>query len=392
MDPSPGRAEQDRLRLLILACDFPPAFGGIQKLSYGLCRALIADGHEVRVIASAQPRDEAVDSVSGVPTVRCRARSRLSAAVNAARAIRRLLRSGWTPDAIVATKWSPEGQAYQLSGLGRRVPLVLLGHGREFLPEAHRRVRAWAQRAVIRAARGAIVCSGFTASQMALAGMAPERVRVVHPGVNPEEFAPPDALDEARARLEWPSGPTLLTVARLVRRKGVDTVIEALPEIAKTVPDVAYVVIGGGPERERLLALAQDRGVRERVRMPGSVSDEDKTAALYLCDAFVMPSRDIASEPPEGFGMVYLEANLCGKPVIGANTGGVSDAIEEGVSGLLVEPDAPEQLAAAAIRLLSDLTYAKSLGEAGRRRAVDRFSWRVAAASYAAALRELTGA
>jgi len=389
MNLLPENAEQDRLRLLFLACDFPPAFGGIQKLSHGLCRALSAHGHDVRVIASAQPHDETVDSASGIPTLRCRAPNRVLAAVNAARAARGLLRSGWTPHAIVATKWSPEGQAYQLSGPGRRLPLVLMGHGREFLPEPHRRVRAWAQRAVIGSARGAIVCSGFTASQMALAGMDPERVRVVHPGVDPEEFAPPEALAAARARLDWPDGPTLLTVARLVRRKGVDTVIEALPEIAKAVPDVAYVVIGGGLERERLIALAQARGVRERVRMLGSVSDEDKAAALHLCDVFTMPSRDIASEPPEGFGIVYLEANLCGKPVIGANTGGVAEAIEDGVSGLLVAPDAPDQLAAAATRLLSDLTRAKSLGESGRRRAVDCFSWRVIASAYATAVREL---
>jgi phosphatidylinositol alpha-1,6-mannosyltransferase len=391
MNPTPQSAEPARLRLLVLACDFPPAFGGIQKLSYGLCRALITEGHDVQVIASAQANDDASDSASGVPTIRCQAPNRLLAAVNAARAVRQLLRSGWRSDAIVATKWSPEGQAYQLSGAGRRVPLVLMGHGREFLPETHRPVRAWAQRAVVRAARGAIACSNFTASQMARAGVAPDRVRVVHPGVDPEEFAPPDALDAARARLDWPSGPTLLTVARLVRRKGVDTVIEALPGIARVVPDVAYVVIGGGPERDRLIALAEDLGVHDRVRMLGSVSDEDKAAAFHLCDVFTMPSRDIASEPPEGFGIVYLEANLCGKPVIGANTGGVSDAIEDGVSGLLVEPDAPGQLAEAASRLLREPAYARSLGEAGRRRAAERFSWPVTASKYAAAIRELIG-
>jgi phosphatidylinositol alpha-1,6-mannosyltransferase len=379
------------VRLLVLAGDYPPAFGGIQKLAHGLCLALRDVGHEVRVIAAAQSGDRELDAAAGLPTVRCPTPSRLRAAWNMGRAIRRLLREGWTPDAVVATKWSPEGHAYLAARVGDRAPLVLMGHGREYLPEAHRRLRALAQKAVLRAARGAIVCSRFTASEMAAAGIPPERIRVVHPGIDPAEFAPPADLREAVRRLGWPSGPTLLTVARLVRRKGVDTVIEALPTIAASVPAVGYVVIGGGPETERLRQQAEALGVSQRVRMLGSASDADKIAALHLCSAFVMPSRDLPSEPPEGFGIVYQEANLCGKPVIGANTGGVADAIEHGVSGLLIEADAPDQLAEAAVSLLTDPARAAALGEAGRRRVLERFAWPVSGPRYAAAIEELAG-
>ena len=377
------------MRLLVLAGDYPPAFGGIQKLGYGLCLALSQAGHELRAIAAAQPGDGELDATSGIPTVRCPTPSRLRAAWNMGRAIWRLLRDGWTPEAIVATKWSPEGQAYLLARLDGRVPLVLMGHGREFLPEPHRRIRGVAQRAVLRAARGAIANSRFTASQLVAAGVAPDRVRVVHPGIDPDEFAPPADLNDARSRLAWPNGPTLLTVARLVRRKGVDTVIAALPRIAESVPDVSYVVIGGGPEEERLRRQAEDLGVGRRLRMLGSASDTDKLAALHLCSVFVMPSRDLPAEPPEGFGIVYQEANLCGKPVIGARTGGIPEAVEDGVSGLLVEPDAPDQLADAGIALLTDPALATSLGEAGRKRATERFAWPVIGPQYAAAVRDL---
>jgi len=379
------------VRLLFLAGDYPPAFGGIQKLVHGLCLALIEAGHEVRVVAAAQTGDRELDAASGIPTDRCPTPSRLRAAWNMGQAVRRALRGGWTPDAVIATKWSPEGHAYLLARTGRRVPMVLMGYGREFLPERHRRLRGLAQRAVLRAACGAIVCSRFTASQMRAAGVADRCIRVVYPGIDPAEFAPPTDLAEARQRLAWPDGPTILTVGRLVRRKGVDTVIEALPRIAAVVPDVSYVVIGGGPEEERLRRQTEELHVGATVRMLGSASDADKVAALHLCSVFAMPSRDLPAEPPEGFGIVYQEANLCGKPVIGANTGGVAEAIEDGVSGLVIEPDAPHQFADAAITLLSDPGLASSLGEAGRRRAIDRFSWPVIGPQYAAAVGELSG-
>jgi len=377
------------VRLLFLAGDYPPAFGGIQKLVHGLCVALVAAGHEVRIIAAAQAGAEAIDTASGIPTVRCPTPGRLRAAWNMGRAVRRALADGWTPEAIVATKWSPEGHAYLAAGGRGQAPMVLMGYGREFLPEPHRRLRGIAQRAVLRTACGVVACSRFTASQFEAAGVETGRIRVVYPGVDPAEFAPSADLEAARRRLAWPEGPTLLTVGRLVRRKGVDTVIEALPRIAVAVPEVSYVVIGGGPEAERVRRQAQDLGVGERVRMLGSASDADKVAALHLCSVFAMPSRDLPTEPPEGFGIVYQEANLCGKPVIGANTGGVAEAIEDGVSGLLIEPDAPEQFADAAIALLSDPALAASLGEAGGRRAAERFAWRAIAPSYAAAVAEL---
>ena len=112
------------LKLLMLAGDYPPAVGGIQNLSHGLGRGLADADHDVRVVASAQPGDEQLDSASGIPTVRCRTPSRVWAALTMALAMRRLLRSGWRPDAVVATKWSPEGQAYLLAGPARRVPLI----------------------------------------------------------------------------------------------------------------------------------------------------------------------------------------------------------------------------------------------------------------------------
>ena len=377
------------LRLLFLACDFPPAFGGIQKLNHGLCRALVGLGHDVRVIATTQPGAADFDRGSPVPTVRFHAGSRLGSALALGRLLRRELAAGFAPDAIIATKWSPEGHGY-LASRRRDVPMILMGYGREFLPERSRPVRALAQRAVLRAASGAIVISRYTADQMAAAGMARDRIRIVPPGVDPDEFRPVPDLDAARRQTGFPAAPTLLTISRLVRRKGIDTVIQSLAILADHIPEVQYVVIGGGEDHKRLADLADRLGVADRVHLLGSMPDAHKAACLELCEVFVMASRDIPSEPPEGFGIVYLEANLCGKPVIAARTGGVEDAVEHGLNGLLAEPDRPDQVAAAAIRLLANPQDARQMGERGRQRVLDRFTWEAIAPQFVASVQSLT--
>jgi len=376
------------VRLLFLACDFPPAFGGIQKLNHGLCRALVALGHNVHVIATAQPGAGDFDRVSPVPTLRFPAGGRLGSALSLGRVVRREMAADFAPDAIIATKWSPEAHGY-LASRRRDVPMILMGYGREFLPERTRPVRALAQRAVLRAAAGAIVISRYTADQMTAAGLARDRIRIVPPGVDPDEFRPVPDLDAARRETGFPTAPTLLTIARLVRRKGIDTVIQSLPLLAERIPQVQYVVIGGGEDQARLAGLADQLGVADRVHFLGSMSDAHKAACLQLCDVFVMPSRDIPSEPPEGFGIVYLEANLCGKPVIAARTGGVEDAVENGLNGLLVEPDRPDQVAEAATRLLANPEDAGRMGERGRQRALTHFTWEAIAPQFVTAVQSL---
>ncbi len=373
------------MRFLFLACDFPPGFGGIQKLSYGLCQALQQSGHDVTVIASAQRGDDEFDARSGLKTVRRPINGMLRGALAVGGAVCRVVRET-RPDVVVATKWAPEGPGYMRAGIRGRVPLVLMGHGREFLPESHRPIRACVQRAVVRAASGAVVNSHYTMSQMVASGMPQDRVRVVHPGVDPDEFTASPDLNAARQRMSWPDGPTLLSIGRLIERKGVDTVISALPIIHKSLPDAHHVIIGSGPHEDSLRALASEIGVDDHVHFLGAVGDEQKSAAVQLCSAFVMPSRDIPTAPPEGFGIVYLEANLCGKPVIAARTGGVEDAVEHGVNGLLIEPGSPEQVAAAAVALLGDADAAGAMGERGRERALERFAWPVIAPQFAGAV------
>jgi phosphatidylinositol alpha-1,6-mannosyltransferase len=160
----------------------------------------------------------------------------------------------------------------------------------------------------------------------------------------------------------------VLTVGRRVERPGHDLVIRALTALEEQ--SVRYVIAGTGPEEGRLRRLVEALGVRDRVLFTGHVPDEDLPGLYAACDVFVMPSRALgARDGIEGFGTVFLEAGACAKPVIGGWSGGVSEAVEDGVTGLLVDPHDPEALAEALRRLLRDPELRRRMGEAGRTRA-----------------------
>jgi phosphatidylinositol alpha-1,6-mannosyltransferase len=153
-------------------------------------------------------------------------------------------------------------------------------------------------------------------------------------------------------------------------------VIRALPRVLRTIPDTTYLIVGDGPCRRDLEKQARELGVAERVVFAGQVCDAELPDYYALSDVFIMASREQAEDcTVEGFGIVYLEANACGKPVIGGRSGGVPDAVQDGETGLLVDPHSPEEVARALMNLLTDRTRAARMGKVGRARVVQEFSW-----------------
>jgi phosphatidylinositol alpha-1,6-mannosyltransferase len=162
----------------------------------------------------------------------------------------------------------------------------------------------------------------------------------------------------------------------LIERKGHDKVIESLPLVLSQFPDAVYLIVGDGPERSRLENLCDLLGLQNSVRFTGAVSNTDLLAFYKLATLFAMISR----QPPnshevEGFGIVYLEANVSGLPVVAGRSGGVPDAVVEGETGYLVDPFSPEAIASAIIRLLQNPQLCAQLANYGRERAIKEFSW-----------------
>jgi phosphatidylinositol alpha-1,6-mannosyltransferase len=215
--------------------------------------------------------------------------------------------------------------------------------------------------------------SDFTRAELA-PHLRADRVVRVPPGVDPGVFHP--GIDGSRMRRGWgvPDGaPLVACVSRLVARKGQDVLLEAWPHVARAHPDAWLAIVGSGPRGARLRATAAGL---DRVVLPGGVSWADLPAAYAAADVFVMPCRTrLAGTDVEGLGIVYLEAQACGVPVIAGRSGGAPEAVRDGQTGLTVDGTDAADVARAVRALLADPAGARGMGAAGRRWVEEAWSW-----------------
>ena len=255
-------------------------------------------------------------------------------------------------------------------------PFVIYAHGNEILDAMQ---SDWDEPCrAIRSADCVLANSRFTADLLMQSGVESERIEIVNPGCDVTRFQPTSVSDDFRKAILGPhaKGKVILTVGRLVARKGHDVMIRALPRVLKEIPDACYLVVGSGPAKQMLEELTFSMGVHGNVIFLEDVQAAELPRMYGMCDVFVMPSRaDLGACDVEGFGMVYLEANSCGKPVIAGRSGGVADAVVDGETGLLIPPDSSEALADSICQVLLHKEYAERLGRQGRERAIREFSW-----------------
>jgi phosphatidylinositol alpha-1,6-mannosyltransferase len=173
--------------------------------------------------------------------------------------------------------------------------------------------------------------------------------------------------------------PVLLSLGRLIRRKGFDLVLQAVADLAVEFPALTYVIAGEGPERTSLEALTRTLGIADRIRLVGQVDDLTKWALYDLCDVFVMPNRLLEGTDWEGFGIVFVEAALASRPVIAGRTGGTADAVADEGSGLLIDPELQGEVTSAVRRLLRDGALRDQFGKRGEQMARTRFAGDVVA-------------
>ena len=264
------------------------------------------------------------------------------------------------------------------------LPFGVLAHGADFLllqaKLRRSRFKRWAAERILRGCAVVVANSRWTADlaravleSLGCHALAAD-VRVVHLGTTPSLFRPGIDPRAVRGRYGLDGGPWLLTVARLDFHKGIDTVIRALPAIRGAVPGTRYAVAGIGSRRGALEALVADLGLGDAVRLLGFVPDQDLPALYNAADVFVLASRryDLLVE---GFGISCVEASACGLPVIASRSGGIPEAVREGETGLLVDPEDPSAVAAAAVRLLEDEALRRRLGAAGREAVERYYNW-----------------
>jgi phosphatidylinositol alpha-1,6-mannosyltransferase len=276
--------------------------------------------------------------------------------------------------AIFAGRVLPEGLvAWAIARvLGR--PVLVYAHGEE-LTNWGRGKKFALMCFVFRRADAVLANSDFTRDTLAdLLGVDPGRIAVVYPTVDEDRFRPGLSSDDLRAGIALAPGQRLiLSVGRLQRRKGFDSVIRALPLLRQQGIDAHYAVIGIGDDGEYLQRLAAELGVSGRVHLLGHVSYEDLPRWYSACDLFAMPNRDIEGDT-EGFGLVFLEAASAGKPAVAGTAGGTGSAVIDGGTGLRVDGEKLEAITRALARLLADPAEAERMGLNGRVRVLDNFT------------------
>jgi phosphatidylinositol alpha-1,6-mannosyltransferase len=202
----------------------------------------------------------------------------------------------------------------------------------------------------------------------------PERVRVVPLGADHEFFRPGLDTADVRARYGLEEGRWLLSVARLTRHKGIDTVLRALVALRDRYPDLRYAVVGEGDDREALESEARDLGVADRVRFLTGVPDSDLPALYNRAEIYLGVSRRLEHRV-EGFGISLCEASACGVPVIAGRSGGIPEAVRDGENGLLVDAESAEDVSGALRRVLDDPGLCARMGAAGRRAVERYYNW-----------------
>lgn len=272
------------------------------------------------------------------------------------------------------------------------IPYINYIHGEEITTSSPYRLFGRRRVHYLQRAAAVVAVSEFTRGELiSRMGVPAARIELIVNGVDAGRFQPGPKPPALLARYGLAGKQVLLTVGRLVERKGIDTMLRALPMVLAQNPDARYLIVGSGDYRPALDALVAELGLGDAVIFAGRVAQEDLVAHYQLCDLFVMPNRELDNHDTEGFGLVFLEANACGKAVIGGRAGGVVEAVRDGETGLIVDSTDVAAVATAVTGLLQDderrsamgergLTVARASSSAERARAFHALCERVAAA------------
>lgn len=379
---------------LIVSNNFPPSIGGAGAVYAALAQA--AQGRVHVLCASHDYRDGAVlpgfaayDAQCAFPITRISAiRPRLRRAdrlreltirLRLLLRIWRLHRVHRFPTLLIADDESVGwliATAQRL--LGCRV--ILYTHGDDLARRTGREKLDARRASQFRRADAVIAVSNAAADDLVRGFGTPRAsITVIPNGIDLVHFVPLPVEPALRDRYGLGDRRVVCTIARLVPRKGVDRVLEAIMLLLPEFPDLHYLVIGDGPEAPALHARAH--AIRDHVTFAGAIPASEIPRHIALAEIMIMANRRMPDGEDEGFGLVFLEANACGKPVIAGNAGGAPEVIRDGVNGLLVDGADPTAIAAALRRLLNDDALARGLAANGLAMAREA-SWTQRAQSF----------
>jgi phosphatidylinositol alpha-1,6-mannosyltransferase len=254
-------------------------------------------------------------------------------------------------------------------------PLIIYIHGTELNNYDFKKSINLLYKFIIKKADIVISNSEFTKKLAIAKGGNEKNIKVVNLGANISKFYPQNtkAIICKKHNIEF-ENTILLTISHLIKRKGHELVLLSLSRIIKINNKVHYIIVGQGEYRKELQKIVIELNLKQYVTFAGYVDDDKIPQYMNACDIFVMPNRQVGNDF-EGFGIVYLEANACCKPVIGGNSGGVTDAIINKNTGLLVDPNNVRDLEEKIRLLIDDKELASKLAQNGYERVISELNW-----------------
>ena len=361
-------------RTLVVTNDFPPRRGGIETFVSALTAQLPAEG--VVVYTARMPGHRDVDAALPFPVLRDPSPTLLPLLSVGRRAAWAMRTYGC--DRVLFGAAAPLGLLAPTLRAAGAQRIVALTHGHETW---------WASTPGARTAlrRIATGCDTLTYVSRwcrdriapALPAAAAARMRPLSPGVDPAVFHPGCGGARVRKSLAIEAGrPVVVCAARMVARKGQDTLVQGWRDVLAVVPDAVLLLVGDGPHRQRVERLVAAAGVTDSVVFTGSVAWSDMAAHLDAGDVFAMPCRTRRyGLEPEAFGIVFLEAAACGLPVVVGRSGGAPETVRDGGTGYVVDPLDPSAVSAAVVSLLTDRARARAMGAAGREWVESSWTW-----------------
>jgi phosphatidylinositol alpha-1,6-mannosyltransferase len=370
------------LKTLLITENFPPKSGGSGRWFWELYSRLPQNEYEI--LAGDELAAEKYDSDAKIHILRGNLTSSewgfkssvgLKFYFKSALLVRKIIKQRQITQ-LHCGRVLPEGVIAWLLNLFTGIPYVCYVHGEDLETAQSSREQYFICGQVIKRAKTIICNSQNSANIVAKFGaQAAAKTQVLHPGVDSDLFVPEQRNEKSLTSLNWINKRIVLTVGRLQARKGQDMMIKAIPEILKTVPNFLYAIVGDGEELDALVKLSAELKVDQHIQFLRGITDEQMIECYQQCDLFILPNRTIDNDI-EGFGMVLVEAQSCGKPVIAGDSGGTKETMLLGESGVIIDATQPSNIASTVVGMLSDEQKLKDMGSKGREHVLKSLDWK----------------
>ncbi len=378
-------------RLLLITWNYPPKVGGMENLLYQLIQKIRS---EIQVDVIAPFSEMKIPSVENVSVIRPQLKSLIWFFVFSLYQGLKSVRSS-NHDVIFGGSVLVSPIIYLVGKLSHK-PTVVYAHGLDLIfknPIYQRVIQT------ILPYLDLVITNSSQTKRIAInKGVPAEDITIIHPGINTRDYEPSQDPGALKGAYDLENHKVLLYVGRLAKRKGVKEFIKySLAEIIERHENLIFCVVGGDPEdslthqgsmSDEIRQEAENQGISDHVRLFGWVDREVLLDLFSLCDVFVLPAIHVPGDM-EGFGIVLAEANAAGKPVVSSKIGGIPDAVQDGKSAILVEPEDWKAFTQAVLQLLGDEELRNEMGTKGREYVREELDWQVIEEKFLSAVRTI---